>query len=76
VYDGNDDEVVTISGVRPDQFGQVFIDLTLKSGSFAYLNAMQVTATADVSVPEPSAMVLAGAGALAIGWLRVRRRVG
>jgi lysophospholipase L1-like esterase len=76
VYDGNDDEVVVISGVRPDQFGQVFIDLTLKSGSFAYLNAMQVTATADVSVPEPSAMVLAGAGALALGWLRFRRRAG
>lgn len=50
-YDGNDDEVVTIAGIRPDQFGQVFVDLTVRRGTFAYLNAMEVT----VSVPEPTA---------------------
>jgi len=43
--DANDDEVVVISGVRPDEFGQVFVDITLVQGSFAYINAMQITAT-------------------------------
>jgi hypothetical protein len=44
--DANDDEVAVISGVRPDQFGQVFIDLHLIQGSFAYINALQITASA------------------------------
>lgn len=47
--DNNDDEVAVIGGIRPDAFGQVFIDLTLVQGSFAYINAMQVTASAPVS---------------------------
>ncbi|MES2571888.1 MAG: GDSL-type esterase/lipase family protein [Verrucomicrobiota bacterium] len=38
----NDDDVAIVSGVRPDAFGQVFVDLTLLQGSFAYLNAMEV----------------------------------
>ncbi len=42
----NDDEIAMISGIRPDAFGQVFIDLTLVQGSFAYINVMQVTASA------------------------------
>ncbi len=47
--DANDDEVVVISGVRPDEFGQVFVDITLVQGSFAYINAMQVTASASTT---------------------------
>jgi len=50
-YDGNDDEVATVSGMRPDAFGQIFFDMTLIDGDFAYLNAMKIT----VSIPEPSA---------------------
>jgi hypothetical protein len=53
-YDGNDDEFVEVIGVRPDAFGQVFVDLTLIQGSFAYINAMAITA-----VPEPSTLLLA-----------------
>lgn len=41
-YDGNDDEAAVVSGVRPDRFGQIFIDLTLIEGAFAYINAMEV----------------------------------
>ncbi|RYD81219.1 MAG: hypothetical protein EOP84_11345, partial [Verrucomicrobiaceae bacterium] len=39
---GNDDEVAIVKGVRPDSFGQVFVDLTLLQGSFAYVNAMEI----------------------------------
>ena len=56
-YDGNNDEVAVISGVRPDAFGQVFFDMTLKSGQFAYLNAMEVIVTGRV-VPEPGMATL------------------
>lgn len=49
-YDGNDDEIVSVTGIQPDEFGQVFVDITLKRGTFAYLNAMEVT----VAVPEPA----------------------
>ena len=41
-YDGNDDEIVVVSGVRPDAFGQVFIDMLSLEGGFAYLNAMKI----------------------------------
>ncbi len=42
VYNGNDDSAAVISGIVPDEFGQVFVDLTLKRGLFAYINAMRV----------------------------------
>lgn len=41
-YDANDDEIVVVSGVRPDAFGQVFIDMLSLEGGFAYLNAMKI----------------------------------
>jgi lysophospholipase L1-like esterase len=42
VYDGNDDEVAEVPAIRPDAFGQVFIDMTLIRGAFAYINALEV----------------------------------
>ena len=42
VYDGNDNEIAEIAGIRPDAFGQVFVDLTLVQGGFAYINAMEL----------------------------------
>ncbi|MEO0515555.1 MAG: GDSL-type esterase/lipase family protein [Planctomycetota bacterium] len=48
IYDGNDDQTALVSGIRPDAFGQVFVDITLIEGSFAHLNAMRITV-----VPEP-----------------------
>ncbi len=44
----NDDEAATVSGVRPDEFGQVFVDLGVVQGTFAYLSAMEITASAPV----------------------------
>lgn len=74
IYDGNDDEIAEILGVQPDQFGQVFVDLTLKAGNFAYIAAMKVTVT-GTAIPEPSsAAILAIASiALAGGRRRLRR---
>lgn len=46
--DVNDDEVAVISGIRPDAFGQVWVDLTLVQGDFAYINAMKITASTPV----------------------------
>lgn len=69
-YDGNNLSVATIAGVRPDAFGQVFIDLTLTRGTFAYLNVMELAV-----VPEPSAAwsAAAAAGTL-VGSVRTTRR--
>lgn len=49
-YDGNDDEIAVIEGVRPDAFGQVFVDMLAIEGGFAYLGAMEI----DVSKPGAS----------------------
>lgn len=68
IYDGNDSRVAVVADVIPDAYGQVFVDLTLISGDFAYINAMQVTATGVV--PEPSSALGAAIGAAAAGVLR------
>jgi hypothetical protein len=47
--DNNDDEVAVVSGIRPDAFGQVWVDLTLVQGGFSYINAMQIIATNPVA---------------------------
>lgn len=53
-YDGNDDEVVIVSGVKPDAFGQVFIDMLALEGGYAYLNAMKITVSAPPSAGLPA----------------------
>ncbi|MBB5350203.1 hypothetical protein HNR46_000427 [Haloferula luteola] len=50
-YAGNDDEVVVISGVRPDAYGQVFIDMLSVAGGFAYIGAMEVVVSAADAPP-------------------------
>ncbi len=70
-YDGNDNHVAQILGVRPDAFGQVFVDLTLIQGSFAYINAMEITAT-----PEPSTLLLMLICSGGFGSLHRRRTFG
>ncbi len=46
-YDGNDSQVANVNGIRPDRFGQIFVDLTVAAGNCAYLNAMAVAAPTD-----------------------------
>jgi lysophospholipase L1-like esterase len=45
----NDDELAVISGIRPDAFGQAFIDLTLLQGSQTHLNAMKISASVSLT---------------------------
>ena len=45
MYDGNDDEIAVVDGIRPDRYGQIFVDITLIDGAFAYINAMELKAT-------------------------------
>ncbi|MEK7953633.1 GDSL-type esterase/lipase family protein [Luteolibacter soli] len=51
--DNNDNHVAVISGIRPDAFGQVWVDLTLVQGDFAYINAMQITASTPAVSQTP-----------------------
>lgn len=48
-YDGNDDEVLVLSGLVPDAFGQLFFDLTVVESQFAYLGAMEIKATSELA---------------------------
>lgn len=58
VYDGNNSTIASVSGIRPDEFGQIFVDLLLKEGQFAYIAGMEVTAVQPV--PEPTAALSMG----------------
>jgi lysophospholipase L1-like esterase len=63
-YDGNDDTIATVGGIRPDAFGQVFVDLTVEQGTFGYINGFEL-AVSTVSIGEqPDAMVVDAGGLL------------
>lgn len=67
IYDGNDDEIITVAGIRPDSFGQIFVDMTVVEGTFGYLNAMEI----NVLIPEPSTATILGVlGLVALGSRR------
>jgi hypothetical protein len=59
-YDGNDNEIAVVSGVRPNEFGELFVDIEPLDGSLAYVNAMEIKV---IAIPEPSSLTL-----LVIGW--------
>ena len=48
----NDDTIIVLSQLRPNAFGQLFIDITLADSGMAYLNAMKVKAVLPVQPPE------------------------
>ena len=39
---GNDDTLLVFKGVRPDEFGQVFIEVERAAGSYAYLGLLEI----------------------------------
>lgn len=67
IYDGNDDEIVSLNDMVPTASGTMEFQLSIVNGGFAYINAMRIT-----SVPEPSTVALLGAVAPFV--LRRRRR--
>ena len=42
-HHGIDHMIATVGSIRPDRIGQVFFDMTVVEGSFAYLNDMELT---------------------------------
>jgi lysophospholipase L1-like esterase len=48
VYDGNDDHIAIVKGVRPDAFGQLFVDLTVVQGTFAYVNGFELAVGREI----------------------------
>ncbi|GAA5484790.1 PEP-CTERM sorting domain-containing protein [Haloferula sargassicola] len=67
-YNGNNDEIISFSGIEPDGSGNINVTINALQGGFAYLGVMEIS-----SVPEPShlAMVL---GAGLVGLMRRRRQ--
>jgi hypothetical protein len=65
-YDGNDDEIASISGIAPTAGGEIVLDVDVVSGGFAYLGILELTA-----VPEPSRVSLFG---IAVAGILMRRR--
>ncbi|MGP1272456.1 MAG: GDSL-type esterase/lipase family protein [Phycisphaerales bacterium] len=59
--DGNDSIVATVGGIRPTAFGDVFVDLTVVRGRFAYLNAMELRVV-PVSIRRGPTHALVDAG--------------
>jgi len=65
----NTNSAVTISGVRPDRFGQIFIDVEPVGLNDSFLSNMEITV-----VREPSTLMLAMLGLLGLGFYGYRRR--
>ncbi|GAB4545455.1 MAG: hypothetical protein Tsb0013_03360 [Phycisphaerales bacterium] len=62
VYNGNDDEIVSLSGIAPTPGGEITLDVSVITGGFAYLGVLEIT-----EVPTPaSALALLGLGAASL----------
>ena len=68
-YDGNDDTIIRLSGIRPNASGQILVGVQAYSGGFGYLGALEIGV-----LPEPSTMGLLGLGGLAFAGALRRRR--
>lgn len=38
----NNDDIATLTGVQPDAWGQLFVDVAIAQGSYAYLSALEI----------------------------------
>lgn len=63
-YNGNDDDVAIASGVTPDPFGQLWVDLTVLEGGFAYINAMEVERVSAGVATSPTIAIAEAGGTL------------
>jgi lysophospholipase L1-like esterase len=63
-YDGNDDRIAVVTGVRPDAFGQVFVDCVLLQGTFGYLGAVELAAVESSFSAHPEDAIVSPGGTL------------
>ena len=68
IYDANDDEFAEIQMIRPDAFGQIFVDMTLVFGPFAYLNMMEVSAVVPGDFDGDTQVGLSDLNILGANW--------
>ena len=71
VYNGNDDEIVSITGVTPDANNEVRFDIDAVAGGFGYIAILEITET--LNVPEPTAALLTIVGGFTLAGVRRRR---
>jgi hypothetical protein len=43
-YDGNDDTVAVLTGLQPDAWGQLHVDVARETGQYAYLSLLEIEA--------------------------------
>jgi len=65
-YDGNNSEIALISGVRPNAFGEVFVDATLIQGSFGYVGLFELRVLGPAVASQPMATAVDAGGMLAM----------
>ena len=69
-YNGNNDTIVSLSGLQPNALGEIEIGAVLNTGPFGYLGIMQVTSSA-AAVPEPSTFLMTVMGLISlVYWCR------
>lgn len=69
-YNGNNDEFAFLTGIVPDEFGNITLTVSAHTSDYAYIGTLQLTA-----VPEPGMYgIAAAAGCIALIVARRRRR--
>ncbi|QDU59121.1 GDSL-type esterase/lipase family protein [Aeoliella mucimassa] len=72
-YDGNNNNIVSLTGITPDANNEIQLLVSVVQGNFAYLNVLEVTATTN-QVPEPSTVALLGLAAVGLVMVRGAKR--
>lgn len=56
----NDDDVAQLSGLQPDAWGQLFVDVSIREGSYAYLSILELSVERALprTVPHPAGVAV------------------
>lgn len=61
---GNDSTVARVAGIRPNAFGEIFVDGTLVAGDFAYIALLELKVVGASVLAQPSDTVVDAGGTL------------
>lgn len=64
VYDGNDSTVARVTGIRPTEFGEIFVDATLVQGDFAYLALLELKVVGLSVARSPEETIVEAGGTI------------